>query len=212
MVKALLDGRKTQTRRVLKPQPPEWATVCSAIFEPQGLFQWSEPEQVPLRPLRRWPEEHALRLRFAKGDRLYVRENWRVHFHHDRTKPRDLSADTKPLLYMADETDGRFAKSRGKPRRAMHMPRWASRLTLTVTDLRVQRLQEISETDAKAEGVETYEGTTRSPDGTRRNVQSTGYLLPFTDLWERINGPGSWDANPWVVAVSFTVARRNIDA
>ena len=88
MIRALLAGQKTQTRRILKPQPPEWATFCQQPsmlnvehrWVPSGLWRWSEPEQSPPRALRAWPvdadgEHYWLSLRFAKGDRLWVREN-----------------------------------------------------------------------------------------------------------------------------------------
>ena len=89
----------------------------------------------------------------------------------------------------------------GRLRPGMFMPRWASRLTLTVTDVRVKRLQDISETDAKAEGamLEYGEGA------------NIGHRRAFELVWKHINGPGAWEANPWFAAYTFTVERRNID-
>ncbi len=86
------------------------------------------------------------------------------------------------------------------------MPRWASRLTLTVTDVRVQRLQEISEEDALTQKAFRYEAA----DACALRVAA---ILPraFRDLWNSIHGPDAWDANPWVAAISFTVHRCNID-
>ncbi len=84
---------------------------------------------------------------------------------------------------------------------SIFMPRWASRLTLTVTDVRVQRLQDISEEDAWAEGITAY-GTTR--------YEREGRDL-YALLWNSINGAGAWNNNPWVVALSFTVRKGNID-
>jgi len=215
MVRALLDGRKTQTRRVLKPQPPEWATVCSAIFPPQGLFQWSEAEHDPTRPLKRWPEGHALRIRFGNADRLWVRETFSFHHAWSGVAPRDVVLDSA-VYYWADgnPTEGDWTR----PKPGIHMPRWASRLTLTVTDVRVQRLTECSEADALAEGVvQARDGQFIVP-GVAHPSKDFGELSRVTAremyaaLWDVINGSGSWLANPWIVALTFTVERRNIDA
>ncbi|MBN9272841.1 MAG: hypothetical protein J0J15_21885, partial [Mesorhizobium sp.] len=102
-------------------------------------------------------------------------------------------------------------------RPSIHLPRWASRLTLTVTDVRVQRLQDISEEDAQAEGCIKLKVTGRAAEFT--GSQYLGLHWPscrawYRDLWDSLNvarGFG-WDANPWVVAVTFAVAHRNIDS
>lgn len=111
-------------------------------------------------------------------------------------------------------------------RPSTHMPRWASRLTLTVTDVRVQRLQDISDADAIAEGVtrctwaEDMAGDGRTewhvpectpgeyPGCTNSHPTPRG---PFMELWDQINGTGAWQANPWVCATTFEVHRCNID-
>lgn len=85
------------------------------------------------------------------------------------------------------------------------MPRWASRLTLTVTDVRLERLQDISEADAIAEGVGRL--TTSVP----KMGKSISARDAFHDIWNDINGPDAWDANPWVAAYSFDLRKRNID-
>jgi hypothetical protein len=103
------------------------------------------------------------------------------------------------------------------------MPRWASRLTLTVTDVRVERLQDCSEADAEAEGVERvdYQGAQAwksyetYPDGSRHphsSVPNRLARISYRELWNSINGAGAWEQNPWVVALTFTVEQRNIDA
>jgi hypothetical protein len=222
MVRALLAGTKTQTRRVLKPQPPAWATFCQQPtmlnvlqqWVPSGLWAWSEAEQQPPRELKRWPvdangDHYWLNPRFAVGDRLYVREAWKTHAAYDDISPAAMGGD-EAILYEADgahQTWGYPAISKiGRFRQGMHMPRWASRLTLTVIHVRVQRLQEIGHVDAAAEGClgkGTYPG---------------GYEVTprdqYRELWDSLNAPRGfgWDSNPWVVAVSFTVERRNIDA
>ena len=89
-----------------------------------------------------------------------------------------------------------------KKRSPIHMPRWASRLTLTITDVRVQRLQEITAEDVTAEGI-PFEADALAP--------YEWSVARFADLWNTIHGPDAWDANPWCAAISFTVHRCNID-
>jgi len=105
-----------------------------------------------------------------------------------------------------DETEKRI-----KIRPSIHMPRWASRITLTVTDVRVQRLQDCSEADAKAEGIIgaglIWGLGVEPPDPAR----AASPVEAYARLWDIINGPEAWDANPWVVALTFAVHLCNID-
>lgn len=215
MVRALLAGRKTQTRRVLGK------TGHANIFEP-GV--WSDGYVLDPGNAS-WRDRH---IPIKTGDRLWVREAVRAEDDEEswdhgiryladdawaRAASRDdVSSDAYGrwwLLngYRSDDPD----ITGGKAVPSIHMPRWASRLTLTITEVRVQRLQDISEEDARAEGVEC------DSDGWR------DYLMPATQccasatdsyrtLWDSINGAGSWAANPWCAAYTFTVERRNIDA
>lgn len=207
MVRALLEGRKTQTRRVLKPEPYEYRGewwVTDRVSGDCKLDDWVN-------------DRSGIGPRFAIGDRLWVRE---AHAMMPRLAYR-MSIGTGTIDQIEHPSDGYSAAlfregfdRTGRPRwrPSIHMPRWASRLTLTVTDVRVQRLQEISEADAMAEGVE------QDTDGWR------DYLMPstqccvtardsFRTLWDSLNAKRgySWDANPWVAAYSFTVHCRNID-
>lgn len=203
MVCALLEGRKTQTRRLLNGVP-DWATSVSEVFRPQGLWQWSEPEQSPLRPLRRWPSGHALKAPFIPGDRAYVRECWGMnHYEYERGKapkvrPADL--DDTHLSYRATEGDCEI-RNELRYRPSIHMPRWASRIWLEVEDVRVERLQSISEADAIAEGLAGVPLEGMDPRGWYR------------DLWDNLHiADGTrWDHNPWVVAVTFDVQLGNVD-
>lgn len=186
MVRALLAGTKTQTRRAINPQ---MGGTVARLASP-GSVTWDFV--TPGNPERLHGSTH---LRIKVGDRLYVREHWRINKVWDAVAPRDLG-DIGPIHYEADQGLRYFT---GKFRQGMHMPRRFSRITLTVTDARVQRLQEISEEDAKAEGVDF--NVNGGPDN----------RAAYCRLWNDINGAGSWDTNPWVAAYTFTVERRNID-
>lgn len=192
MVRALLAGTKTQTRRVLKPQPELYSEGRWHVFGPGGGIAGVHTGDVP---------EAALDfVRIDAGDRLWVREAWKAHSTFEGVPPRDIPP-TK-VFYLAD--DG-YSPSGSRGRPGMFMPRWASRLTLAVTDVRVELLQDISEADARAEGVFVPEAQ-YAQQGHRAPV------LAYAGIWEDINGPRSWEANPWVMAVSFAVQKGNIDA
>lgn len=145
-----------------------------------------------------------------------LRDGRKTHAIYDQTRPRALNPAT-PIYFTADDRLLPVARYRA----GMHMPRWASRLTLTVTDVRVERLQDCSRDDAIAEGVAEYpcEGPHRGPNATywtadRGHPEHGARTTPvaaYRALWETINGEGSWEANPWVIAISFTVEQRNID-
>ena len=185
MVRALLEGRKTQARRVLKGK--------SGILAARNVLRrgahWPGIEYD-----RSWP----LRLPYATGDRLWVREAF----------SRDGQSDGE-CLYRAtvDDDTGYYAEEIAEIRwlPPIHMPRWASRLTLIVTDARAQRLQKISQEDAEAEGVEWFKPNGEQP-------QFCNYRDAFLTLWNSLHGPDAWAANPWVVALTFRVIRANIDS
>lgn len=192
MVRALLEGRKTQTRRILKPQPETL---------PNGFA--------------------GVRLPYTPGDRLYVREAWRAERGQDQQNATEIAAACldagytrvwAPIFYEVDAHMVNFENGMvaGRYRVARFMPRWASRMTLTVTEVRVQRLQDISVLDCSAEGCDPVH---IKPGGDYGNP-SDGYLdyrLGFSRLWNSLHGAGAWDANPWVVALTFTVQHGNID-
>lgn len=196
MIRALLAGRKTQTRRLLKPQP---LAGQSAHLYPTAKVDWQLRNKMGC-------VISSERLRYAPGDRLWVREAWcpnaltcgqTVHYRADGYHVVVDDGDEFAVI----NKDG---TERSPWRPSIHMPRWASRLTLTVTDVRVQRLQEISEEDAMAEGVEPVLG----PSG----GSNTPHVEGFRNLWNATHGSYAWATNPWVAAISFSVERRNIDA
>ena len=202
MIRALLDGRKTQTRRIIKPQPE--------FIEASGRWKWKIPKYAEQNNhgfvytgSREWHEylpDKAGCCPYGKpGDLLWVRETWTM---------ASRATDVVKIYYKAHEkcshTDfhefvpvGRVSDCqptwpRFKP--SIHMPRWASRLTLELTSVRVERLNEISEVDKLAEG-----GTSDSPFGT---------------IWRAINTkPGiRWEDNPWVWVLEFQAHRCNVDS
>ena len=179
MVRALLDGSKTQTRRVVKPTP-EW-------IGQSGVLSYRGRVGLP----------HALCPYGQPGDRLWVRETWA---RDDEDGGLCYRAD---IGKVGDADDWERNRLDGVPRfrwrPSMHMPRAASRISLEITEVRVERLQDISEDDALAEGCSSTAIVHEDGEDYTGHYASEEYQ----DLWESINGPGSWDTNPWVWAVSF---------
>ena len=217
MVRSILEGRKTQTRRIVRPQP---------YFAPMrehwqwdgahGHASWSgdRPQAAALLGLR----EHCPYGR--PGDRLWVRETWAPAHPDYHTEAEGLRLGDRPVhpdgrwcWYRA--TDGEVESGDDEDnlvrwRPSIHMPRWASRITLEVTGVRVERLQEISDEDARAEGIKPVRlpmagafGTTVYAAEWPAPVSGDTARAAFRALWESINGAESWDANPWVWVVEF---------
>lgn len=224
MVKALLAGRKTQTRRILKPRVQidgavEWCRELDARVSCGEANYWTARVGASTYTGRAGPLCEV-------GDRLYVRENFTTI---DREIP------TEDGRYFRRVTEAMFAADYAgfdKPDRdwnwspCIHMPRALSRLTLVVTDVRVQRLQECSRDAAVAEGlcalskdgkifkygISDKDGLPGQEDhGWPWHKWQRDPVLAYSALWNQINGAGAWEANPWIVAVSFTVAHGNID-
>lgn len=195
IVRALLAGTKTQTRRVVKPQPELQGNGHYHVFNAGGGVLNVEEFEVG---------KHAVDyLRISVGDRLYVREAFSGYWEFSGIPPKEWSKSE--IWYWADgnPTFGDWTK----PKPGMHMPRWASRLTLTVTDVRVERLKDIGTADAIAEGIELAGEGYAAPGMSWLNSPEAAYRC----LWQKINGDDSWDENPWVAAYTFTVERGNID-
>lgn len=208
MVRAILEGRKTQTRRLVKPQP---VGRIDPVFSygSHGLEVAFGPENLRSDGGPKW-----WRHRYGScGDYLYVRECW-ARFHIDQ--------DSHELVYRADTKIGDCIPTMVRWRPSIHMPRSVSRILLEVTGVRVERVQEITKDDAIAEGV-TQRGNLYcmdwSPVGKplagMETVQGEPYLITdeyiandnpggaFATYWDNINGDASWDANPWVWVVEF---------
>jgi len=184
MIRALLEGRKTQTRRILKPK--KGVTIAD--------FETCEPHASGIGNWMRIGRDMVQEPRFAPGDRLWVRESW----SHSRDGVWSISdarlCGPGGALYAAD---GHYAK--WFP--SIHMPREFSRLTLIVESVKVERLQAMNRGDAMEEGC---------PFPNMANGENP--IEWFRALWTVIHGAGSWDANPFVAAISFSVIKANIDA
>lgn len=206
MVSAILDGTKTQTRRVVKPQPyiDEMGNACW-----NGSNFGQSADKVPhfqglASPI---PSSKTKRIHcpYGKpGDRLWVRETFAYSVIDPEGLPPGDDPENYDIIYRAAyQEGGGWRDGEGNPIKApwkpsIHMPRWASRITLLVTGVRVERLQDISEADAIAEGAQW------SACG---GPQKGSYKAGYAQLWESINGTGSWPANPWVWVIEFEVVK-----
>ena len=205
MVRAILNGTKTQTRRVVNGIKQPGETKHPMSHAPNEAYQLDDG-QVWRFDYLEGVSRYDVRCPFGQiGDRLWVREAWRTIPSADRIKPRDLM-NVESLTHY--EADAAKPTGMGKLRPSMFMPRWASRITLEVTGVRVERLQDISEADAVAEGIERAEDFFGCPcwkcyGEDADVVASDDPVGSYQSLWESINGAGSWDANPWVWVVEF---------
>lgn len=205
MVRAILSGSKSQTRRIVKPQPDadqvlsmrKGSTGFQFAFDLSDFCRTTDARRI------RWEVPYG-----QPGDRLWVRETFAIVPRTAYARSDGVQQTLRPEdPYDHDAAIYRegWTRSRGgfRWRPSIHMPRWASRLTLEITGVRVERLQDISEADAIAEGV------TAVSSGGVTLFTTTGVNCfqtakdAYAALWESINGPGSWDANPWVWVVEF---------
>jgi len=268
MVRAILDGRKTVTRRIVKPQPlaetpfyrgsigtysgatrprhfwgryPDWDAFQEAaadggeedILWPGGDDDGFTCDMYAAESGLACPYGAAANDLLREGDRLWVREtwgyrgsSWTLGEEHktvwieyaadggkaDIQRPRDDDSglpqprDIRPNEdYVDDYYNGYLNRYWKQNRPSIHMPRWASRITLEVTGVRVERLQDISDGDCWDEGIQSWldieANLPRYSDGTPAKYNSAKQA--FSAMWAKINGAGSWDANPWVWVVEF---------
>jgi hypothetical protein len=195
MVRALLDGSKTQTRRVVKPQP-EWT-------EPATVWQQGDGHSGPgwYAHNEDYPDEGALFYRSPygqPGNRLWVRETW-CHQWDDFTGYQEEKFFYRASTPDVQHVDG-AERSPWKP--SIHMPRAASRITLEITGVRVERLQHISEADARAEGARNLDVASGRETLDPYSRQGS-CVAHYKHIWQEINGHGSWDLNPLVWVIEF---------
>lgn len=208
MVRAILEGRKNVTRRAVKggqiprleypDQPEPWVAVGQ--HHPRyGFVVYGSSEA-----------ECAAKVGVfgacpygRRGDRLWIRETWAADAQVDSIAPRELSQG-EPILYPADgaiRQTGCSMITPGKSRPSIHMPRWASRIPLEITDVRVERLQDITPDQAVAEGVDGEVCRQHLETSPVRHQCREAEILGFAGLWNSTGG--DWDANPWVWVVEF---------
>lgn len=224
MVRALLEGRKTQTRRSV------WQRFAPKVLRFPLPADMTVVDGKGVRPSA-WRRVEA-------EEKLWVKEAWALTGQFAAEKTRSFAAYNHPAqvtrdhrLYRADADGYNLAVQHW--RTPVFMPRWASRLTLTVTDVRIQRLHDISEEDAQAEGVEPPETDREDRDWSIcRKCGGTGlhgslgdqmgyvevdcaecdtHRKRFMHLWNSLHGPDAWGRNRDVVAITFTTEQRNID-
>ncbi len=216
MIRALLAGTKTQTRRMsgladVNENPDAWSLhnvgPLGYMAKPSAKGKFGatfESRQIEPGALHVCPQ----RLPIAPGDRLWVKETWSHTGSGVWTTQDTLRALDGGVIYRADDDKpgvGWFP--------SIFMFKQFSRLTLTVTDVRVQRLQDITYPDVLAEGIESTDIWKRRQAACLERNEECGSVCrdSFQELWDSINGPDAWDQNPWVAAYSFDVHRCNID-
>lgn len=186
MVRAILDGRKTQTRRVLRLRPPYVMEELDDGTPWPYATTWAEGDDgTPWMPCHYG----------GPGDKLWVRETWGQpdSRHEEWSYSRGPTNAALPVLYRADKPTHGADDEYWRP--SIHMPRWASRITLKVKEVRVERLQDITVEDIEAEGLKPF--PTARPCQSRRKFRTT-----WDDINEKRSGCG-WASNPWVWSVTF---------
>lgn len=236
MVRAILDGSKTQTRRIVKPSPKffskqaqrlgiQYAKSAHPDGSGNGWIFWSGNTSAE-DTVKLYPGDQGITCPYGRPkDLLWVRETWQHIYAHEEAESWEMSHIVELVIddwmrgpapkvrpskgqtrYNADEGDHEQHyedKQCGNAwpwRPSIHMPRWASRITLEVESVRVERLQAISEADSQAEGCGLAPALKDC-----KGVEACGqtFRAGYAALWESINGPGSWDANPFVWCITF---------
>ena len=191
MVRAILEGRKTQTRRIVKKSRKEFCDINGlghAVFTDNNITY------------------QELKCPYGQeGDRLWVRETWATDYPEKLKLEIWEGGQNLDWIMHRAHSDNVHENLGIRWRPSIHMPRWASRITLEVTGVRVERLQDISEEDAIAEGIQPSELGEAASASLQliKGEQWPAAVLQYAELWQSINGPGSWEANPWVWVVEF---------
>lgn len=191
MVRAILEGRKSQTRRVIKPQP---------VPNADGSYD------METKPRSGYSNENSLR-NFLDlycpygdpGDRLWVRETWAVHPSLNSRKPSEIPKN-RVVYFRADPA---VNETHYMWRPSIFMPRWMSRITLEIVKVRVERLQEISEEDAIAEGISDANLDDDTQLAKEHLLRGSLTIDRYARLWCQINGDTGYALNPWVWVIEF---------
>lgn len=226
-VRAILAGTKTMTRRIVARSNSTASgyksrTLWDALDFSGVLLRDGKPNGVAGLGCGEYlhapkPDDesvHRVRCDIEPGDRLWVREAWRTYGSLDHLPPRDIGRGAG-VEYIAggSNVDGHEALlGMGRYRHARFMPRRASRITLEVTGVRVERLDEITEEDARAEGALFHDGRGIGHFGWRHDEREVYQSArgSFCALWAKIHGPDSWDSRPWVWVIEFRRVGRDV--
>lgn len=234
MMRALLDGRKTQARRVMKVQPPTAEQfphsggfgLEQSVADGIKVYSLNNYDRLPKNPdtfdlvgsvgvARDAGFPMKYKSRFAVGDLLWVRETWRGWVPVNapwQTKDLGVARYTPdPKLCQRVDYKATHEPDKDPYRPSTQMPRWASRLTLRVTNIRAERLQDISEEDARAEGANFHDGDPDEYGMCRRLCVEA--KDDFRHIWEDLyhkDSPKAWHRNPWVWVYEFDVIRKNV--
>lgn len=245
MVRALIEGRKTQTRRILTPHNTlfngrPWSKLAKAqewdwenAFVDPGPSPAGNPGPYLKLP---WlsgdadPFEgttHRIYPKVQPDDRIWVKETWRAHAWHADCVEIAYAAQRGLVGWSEQHTQIKYPSGNRNAfkyyapkgpdfwRPSIFLPRWASRLTLPVKAVKIERLQDISEEDALAEGAYRGKASGRVADCYATMAIAGEWFASarawYRDLWGKINGAYSWDRNPWVIAYTFEVLRKNVD-
>jgi hypothetical protein len=221
MIRAILKGQKTQTRRVIKPQPPDYVDrLCGpGLYEPAIVNK--NGELAPGEPVYgiydEWGEWGVKCPYGQPGDTLWVRETWNTS---ENVRP----PINDPFIYRADFNEYGITKWDTKWKPSIHMPREAARIFLRVNNIRVEKLQDITEADARVEGILAINGflLDHSSEWCKYTVMAAatqGRDRPgvadsiggFAYIWDRINAKRGygWRTNPWVWVIEFEIAHSN---
>lgn len=213
MVRALLARHKTQTRRLVKPQPRRWSDEHERQWHAHAINDGRTPEWTWWEGPPHGPSMyHSVVCPYGvPGDLLWVRETctWDVEARIWRYAADGASVEAATGYRIETPSPNRWPLLTVP---SIHLPRAASRLTSKLTEIRVQRLQDISEADAKAEGAERL---AMDDDGNFYQIADKGtYRTGYAGLWNHINGErdgADWDSNPWIWAITFEVHKANVD-
>ncbi|WP_257744569.1 hypothetical protein [Burkholderia glumae] len=231
MVRATLDGRKSQTRRVVKHQPPDdVAPITVGRYHPTIIDRHGD-EAPGDEVFGAYSEDGVWGCKCPygePGDRLWVRETWSTDFAQHYPCERVWYAaddDRRHDIEVRDGVRGIFSPESNlhvpfRWRPSIHMPRWASRITREITRVRVERLQSMSINDLCAEGIDDLLEDPDSVVGEAFNraehfkiggapMRHEPEIYGFAALWDSLNGAGSWEANPWVWVIEFKRIEEN---